>query len=54
VRDDGRGVTMSDGTGNGLRGMRERVAMLGGEFAAGPGSRGGFQVQAWLPAEPVS
>ncbi len=29
--------------------MRERVALLGGEFTAGPRDRGGFQVSATLP-----
>lgn len=37
------------GTGHGLLGMRERVAMLGGEFSAGPTSGGGFEVAAFLP-----
>jgi signal transduction histidine kinase len=54
VCDDGTGGAVPDGKGNGLRGMRERVAMLGGELIAGPGSRGGFQVQAWLPAGQAS
>ena len=37
------------GTGHGLLGMRERVAMLGGEFSAGPTGGGGFEVAAFLP-----
>jgi signal transduction histidine kinase len=36
--------------GYGLTGLRERVEMLHGEFRAGPGSRGGFEVAAVLPA----
>jgi signal transduction histidine kinase len=49
VRDDGR-ATAADGTGgNGLIGMRERVAMLGGELQAGAGRGGGFAVLARLP-----
>jgi signal transduction histidine kinase len=36
--------------GYGLPGMRERVAMLRGEFEAGPDDRGGFAVSAILPA----
>jgi len=33
----------------GLRGMRERVALFGGELAAGPLPAGGFAVRACLP-----
>jgi signal transduction histidine kinase len=36
--------------GRGLAGLRERVEMLGGEFAAGPGPEGGFRVHARIPA----
>ncbi len=35
--------------GHGLTGMRERVAMCGGTFQAGPLPRRGFGVEAWLP-----
>lgn len=38
----------ADGTGQGLTGMRERVALLGGDLSAGPES-GGFAVRALLP-----
>jgi signal transduction histidine kinase len=36
-------------SGHGIRGMRERVAIVGGSLSAGPRSGGGFQVSAMLP-----
>jgi signal transduction histidine kinase len=36
-------------TGNGLTGLRERIAIAGGDFAAGPTDSGGFRVAARLP-----
>jgi signal transduction histidine kinase len=38
------------GGGHGLLGLRERVALLGGAFRAGPRLDGGFEVRASLPA----
>ncbi|MGE6733288.1 sensor histidine kinase [Streptomyces sp. NPDC059900] len=52
VADDGRGG-LSAGTGFGLVGMRERVALLHGRFTAGPRPEGGFRVTALLPLPPV-
>ena len=52
VQDDGRGAAaLTDGQGNGLTGMRERVAIYGGSLQAGPRVAGGrgFQVEAVLP-----
>ncbi|GAB2872110.1 histidine kinase [Actinoallomurus bryophytorum] len=55
VVDDGTSVPVTkveDRTkvmGHGLVGMRERATMLGGRFAAGPRTEGGFAVQAELP-----
>jgi signal transduction histidine kinase len=54
VDDDGRGPAAADNgaaRGNGIRGMRERVAALGGELTTGPRPDGGFRVQARLPLD---
>jgi signal transduction histidine kinase len=37
------------GTGNGLRGLRERVGACGGRLEAGPGESGGWRVAARIP-----
>jgi signal transduction histidine kinase len=47
VTDNGRGG--SPGPGYGIRGMRERVGLLDGEFTAGPRADGGFRVAARIP-----
>jgi signal transduction histidine kinase len=56
VTDDGHGHRLAgrDGSqdgGHGLIGMRERVALFGGELKAGPMAGGGFRVAARLPLE---
>jgi len=56
VADDGRGprdaAHGAEGGGQGIVGMRERAALLGGELTAGARPGGGFQVQARLPLQP--
>jgi len=49
VADDGPGPKEGDGTGHGLVGMRERVALYGGELTMGKGDAGGYVVRARLP-----
>lgn len=47
VADEGPGVVAEEG--NGIRGMRERAAALGGEVEVVPGTRRGLVVRARLP-----
>jgi signal transduction histidine kinase len=50
VTDDGpTRDSASDGSGQGLVGIRERVAVVGGRVHAGPAPAGGFVVSAHLP-----
>jgi signal transduction histidine kinase len=53
IDDDG---TLTDiaPPGNGITGMRERAAALGGSLTAGPAPTGGWRVHAGLPLEPES
>jgi signal transduction histidine kinase len=49
VADDGNGLVGELAPGNGLIGMRERVAMHDGTLFTGPGDDGGFVVRTRLP-----
>jgi len=52
IRDNGRGESedaVKASTGHGLIGMRERVALFGGDLEAGSTAVGGFTVRSKLP-----
>lgn len=53
VADDGRASADTTGSGHGLVGMRERVALYDGTLAAERLADGGFRVLARLPLAPV-
>jgi signal transduction histidine kinase len=60
IEDDGRGSQHklykdggTDGLGQGLIGMRERIAMVGGRLDTGPRPGGGFRISAALPLKPA-
>jgi signal transduction histidine kinase len=51
VADNGSGGGDGSSSGHGLVGMRERVAVYGGELEAAPRPEGGFRLRAKLPVE---
>ena len=50
IVDDGRGPAAVEQCGNGLRGLADRLAVVGGTIEAGPLPDGGFHVRASVPA----
>ncbi|MBM7172308.1 two-component sensor histidine kinase [Streptomyces sp. G44] len=44
----------TSGSGSGLKGLRQRVELVGGTIEYGPRADGGFQVNSVLPAEPTA
>ena len=50
VNGPGKPALADAGTGNGLRGLRERVGACGGTLDAGPTGDGGWRVAATMPA----
>ncbi|MEU7021192.1 histidine kinase [Streptomyces sp. NPDC046203] len=54
VNGPARGLTKpSPGAGHGITGMRERVAMLGGEMTAGEAADGGYEIAVYVPVARV-
>jgi signal transduction histidine kinase len=51
VRDDGGSTPRDAEAGHGLLGLRERVAVYGGDLVARPRDGGGFELLATLPLE---
>lgn len=56
INDDGRGAAAdpsTQGSGQGLVGMRERVQLYSGDVEAGPQESGGYRVHATIPYRPL-
>lgn len=49
IEDDGDGSVFANGSRSGLIGVRERVAVFGGHYQAGPRAEGGWRLRAVLP-----
>jgi signal transduction histidine kinase len=53
ISDDGHGGGHGSGGGFGLKGLAERVSLIGGRVQAGPAAGGGWSVEAILPTPAV-
>ena len=53
ITDDGAGNGAESGSGHGLAGMRERVALYGGALETGRAAAGGYALRATLPLDPA-
>lgn len=54
IDDDGRGAAAGDdGAGNGILGMRERIALFSGSLESGPRPGGGWRVKATMPTSAI-
>lgn len=51
VRDNGVGISSASGLNHGIRGMRERALLVGGDFRIGNGRRGGVEVTLAVPRD---
>jgi signal transduction histidine kinase len=52
IEDDGIGAALTEATGatsNGLRGLSQRIAAIGGRYEAGPRAGGGFHLAVYAP-----
>lgn len=57
IRNDGEcvaGIGHGDGSGNGLSGLRERLAAVGGQVEAGPLPHGGYRLRATATTVPAT
>jgi signal transduction histidine kinase len=54
VTNDGESGEQRNAAGHGQAGMRERLALYGGQLESGPGPGGGYVIRAHLPYDAVT